>query len=239
MKVDLRDEGEFFGMNPYDSIDAICLYPQHGEAMDDYVTMLFPNRKKTMLYDETDVSFPVHIALLHPTEEEPFYFAYTVGMSAAPMVGTAEGMEGESLYSELCLLIPKDWFHASVEQGIAQSWPLQMMRALAKFPHANGLWMSNGFMLPNTEKEDSFSKETDYSGVLIVQFDGDLGHFTAHDGTLIKVLMPIPLYRDEMALFETIGGDELAERIVALTKGSFIVAKDRPHATTDTMEVHI
>lgn len=109
-----------------------------------------------------------------------------------------------------------------------------MMRALAKFPHANGLWMSNGFMLPNTENEDAFSKGTEYCGVLIIQFDGDLGHFTADDGTQIKMLMPIPLYRDEMELFENVGGDELAERIVTLTKGSFIVAKDRPHATMET-----
>ena len=48
------------------------------------------------------------------------------------------------------------------------------------------------------------------------------------------MLMPIPLYRDEMELFENVGGDELAERIVTLTKGSFIVAKDRPHATMET-----
>lgn len=234
MKLNEQVEREFFGMKPYASIDVKCLYPQHGEAMDAYVTMLFPNRQKTMLYDREGVSFPVQIALLHPIDDEPFYFAYTMGMSAAPMVGPAESMECETLYSELCLLIPNNWFCHCAEKDIAQSWPLEMMRALAKFPHANGLWMSNGFMLPNTENEDAFSKGTEYCGVLIIQFDGDLGHFTADDGTQIKMLMPIPLYRDEMELFENVGGDELAERIVTLTKGSFIVAKDRPHATMET-----
>lgn len=80
---------------------------------------------KTMLYDREGVSFPVQIALLHPTDDEPFYFAYTMGMSAAPMVGPAESMECETLYSELCLLIPNNWFCHCAEKDIAQSWPLE------------------------------------------------------------------------------------------------------------------
>lgn len=58
MKLNEQVEREFFGMKPYASIDVKCLYPQHGEAMDAYVTMLFPNRQKRCYMTGKAYPFP-------------------------------------------------------------------------------------------------------------------------------------------------------------------------------------
>ena len=83
------------------------------------------------------------------------------------------------------------------------------------------LWMAYGFVLANTEQHTPFSSQAPFSGVTIVQFEGELGEIPMQDGQNVDLLMPLLLYTEEMALCDIIGVDAVVENIVEETDGSF------------------
>ena len=224
----------FFSMNDRIMEPVPVLHRDYAETVEQYFYRLFPNRTRAALADTGSLPLPVDIEVLYPTAEEPFYFIHTLGMSAAPMTypeGTENGEVRES-YSELCLMLPSDWpfadsHHLSIEEPSV--WPLCMLRDLAKFPHAHHLWMSYGFMLPNSEQGEPFIPGSDLCGVLMVQFDGELGELTLDDGITIQLLMPVLVYADEMEAYDNLGPDTLIERILDCTHESFILDLHRSH----------
>lgn len=100
---------------------------------------------------------------------------------------------------------------------------------LGRFPHAHDVWMGYGFLLPNREKPESFAEDTALSGVVIVQFEGQLGGVKMPDGTAVELLMPILLYKEEMDLCSDIGIDSLVDAVLDECGGSFLLNKDRPN----------
>lgn len=224
----------FFSMNDLAMKPVPVLHREYTGAVEQYFHTLFPNRKRTVLADTEPVPLPVDIEILYPTTEEPFYVIHTLGMSATPMTypeGTESGDVRES-YSELCLMLPSDWPFAHdriLSMGERAAWPLRMIRDLAKFPHAHHLWMSYGFILPNSESNEPFTTESDLCGVLMVQFDGELGELTLDDGIIIQLLMPVLLYADELEAYDRLGPDALIERILDCTHESFLLDLHRSH----------
>jgi hypothetical protein len=83
--------------------------------------------------------------------------------------------------------------------------------------------MSYGFLLPNTEKYIPFSSMTALSGVVIVQFEGELGSVHMHDDTDVDLLMPILVYKEELELCDEIGIDALIDDILETNGGSFLL----------------
>ena len=61
---------------------------------------------------------------------------------------------------------------------------------LGRFPHVHDVWMGYGFLLPNREKPESFAEDTALSGVVIVQFEGQLGGVKMPDGTTVNFSCP-------------------------------------------------
>jgi len=225
----------FFSMT--DAADTIeRTHCEYAEEVRQYFHTLFPHRQWTVFSDTLDNPLPVHVELLHPTVEEPFYLLHTIGMSAAPMhYPTGQNSpEDKEAYGELCMLLPGNWpFDTKGDRCISvtdeAAWPIRLLMELGRFPHVHKLWMSYGFVLPNTENCDPFTKTTNLSGVLIVQFEGALGEMKAHDGTTIQILMPYLIYKEEIELYDEIGPDELIERILNCNEESFLLDIHRPN----------
>lgn len=59
-------------------------------------------------------------------------------------------------------------------------------------------------LLPNREKPESFAEDTALSGVVIVQFEGQLGGVKMPDGTTVELLMPILLYKEKWTCAATL-----------------------------------
>lgn len=95
-------------------------------------------------------------------------------------------------------------------------------------PHVHDMWMAYGFLLPNTEANEPFAADTALSGLVIVQFEGQLGGVKMPDGTAVELLMPILLYKEEMDLCSDIGVDALVDAVVDECGGS-LLDKDRPN----------
>ena len=76
---------------------------------------------------------------------------------------------------------------------------------------------------------EPFTTESDLCGVLMVQFDGELGELTLDDGIIIQLLMPVLLYADELEAYDRLGPDALIERILDCTHESFLLDLHRSH----------
>jgi hypothetical protein len=225
----------FFSMT--DAADTIELtHCEYGTEVQQYFRSLFPHRQWVVFTDKVDTPLPIHVEMLLPTVEEPFYLLHTIGMSAAPMryPSSPEIPEGKESYCELCMMLPGDWpFDAKGGRAISMedeaAWPIRLLMELGRFPHVHQLWMSYGFVLPNTENCEPFSKTTKLSGVLIVQFEGALGEMQSADGTMVQLLMPYLVYKEEIELYDEIGPDELIERILERNGESFLLDVRRPN----------
>ena len=121
-------------------------------------------------------------------------------MSAAPMHYPAgEFVTGKEDYGELCLILPADWpFRKDWDISLndEEAWPIWLLMELGRFPLVHDVWMSYGFLLPNSESHEPFARDTALSGLVIVQFEGQLGGVSMADGTTVELLAR-PLYKEE------------------------------------------
>ncbi len=230
MRINLQQRPRrFFSMT-----DTEAMRVRHGEygtQVQEYFHRLFPRRRGKLFSDMIGKPVVIDVEMLYPTVEEPFYLLHTMGMSAIPMHYPAGTFirEGES-YGELYMILPADWpFGRCRDSSLTDpaAWPVWLLMELGRFPHVHQIWMSYGFMLPNTEACEPFSPMTNLSGVVIVQVEGDLGSLKMPDGTTVELFMPILLYKEEMELCDEIGVDAVVEEIVDSNKGSFSLDMNR------------
>lgn len=212
-------------------------HEEYGRAVQAYFHSLFPHRQWSVFRDPDGTPLAVDVELLYPTVEEPFYLLHTIGMSAAPMHYPAgEFVTGKEGYGELCLILPADWpFRKDWDISLndEEAWPIWLLMELGRFPHVHDVWMSYGFLLPNSESHEPFARDTALSGLVIVQFEGQLGGVSMADGTTVELLMPILLYKEEMDLCSDIGVDALVDAVVDECGGSFLLNKDRPNVALE------
>ncbi len=213
----------FFAMTDVEKITP--LHPEYTGQVQAYFHRLFPWRKWQIVPDSKDNPLPVDVEVLYPTAEEPFYLLHTMGMSAVPMHCPAGTLpQGKDMYSELSLILPANWPfrpHQPISLADPAGWPLWLLMELGRFPHMHHLWMAYGFVLANTEQHTPFSSKAPFSGVTIVQFEGELGEMPMQDGQKVDLLMPVLLYTEELALCDSIGVDAVVEKIIEETDGSF------------------
>ncbi|WP_301859574.1 suppressor of fused domain protein [uncultured Megasphaera sp.] len=237
MRIGVPQMPRFFSMT-----DVKKIRPQHREysrQVQDYFRRLFPRREWKLITDPVASPLAVDVELLYPTVEEPFYLLHTVGMSAEPQSYPSGSLTpDQGAYSELCLMLPADWPFPAKQISLSDpaAWPIWLLMELGRFPHVHHMWMSYGFMMPNTEQCLPFSRLTQFSGVLVVQFEGELGELKMSDGTTVELLMPVPVYSEEMALCDNIGTDALIDDIVEGNGGSFLVDMHRPNVGTDAYQ---
>lgn len=212
-------------------------HEEYGRAVQAYFHSLFPRRQWSVFQDPDGTPLAVDVELLYPTVEEPFYLLHTIGMSAAPMHYPAgEFVAAKEGYGELCLILPADWpfrKDRDISLNDEEAWPIWLLMELGRFPHVHDVWMSYGFLLPNSEKHEPFAGDTALSGLVIVQFEGQLGGVSMADGTTVELLMPILLYKEEMDLCSDIGVDALVDAVVNECGGSFLLHKDRPNVALE------
>lgn len=231
----------FFSMTDVEPIRPF--HPEHARQVQAYFHGLFPRRKWQTVSDCKDNPLAIDVEVLYPTVEEPFYLLHTLGMSAAPMhCPVNQWPRDRDRYSELCMMLPADWpFRPNRPISLSDSagWPLWLLMELGRVPHMHQICMTHGFVLANTESHAPFSSQAPFSGVAMVQFEGELGEIPLQDGRRIELLMPLLLYTEEMALCDTIGVDAVAEEIVEENGGSFALDIHRQNVASRTYQENI
>lgn len=218
----------------FDMVDTKTMALAHQEyksQVQAYFHSLFPRRQWSVFTDPISRPLSIDVEILYPTIEEPFYLLHTMGMSMAPLHYPAGELAADhDTYCELSLMLPSDWpFRNTGTPSLEDpaSWPAWLLMELGRFPHTHQIWMSYGFLLPNTEKYCPFSPMSDLSGVVIIQFEGELGNIPMGDGTEVELLMPILVYKEELELCDKIGIDAMIDDILETNGGSFLLNVSR------------
>jgi hypothetical protein len=108
----------------------------------------------------TLIHVDVHVV---PPGPHPFWFLFTVGMSALPMSIPA-GL-GVAPYAELSLLLPPSWRCDLSDPS--SSWPVEWLQRLARFPHLNRTWFGHGHTVPNGHPPEPLGPGTKLACMLV------------------------------------------------------------------------
>jgi hypothetical protein len=159
------------------------------------------------------VSLHVHVDVLvvGPTPERPWKTLVTVGMSAAPMLGSG----GDPLHAELVMALPPDWPLERPEGGA--TWPLPTLMFLARLPHAYDTVLWVGHTVPNDDPPRPYAPSTELCGALLAVpvLTPDAFDELEHDDHTISFLAVIPLHAQEMDFKLQHGADALYDRLDA------------------------
>lgn len=162
---------------------------------------------------ETEAEY-VQVNLLHvePTDERPFHVFLTAGMSDRPMHTPAEAKDYG--LAELYICLPRDWPLSPEDLADERnSWPLMLLKTLARMPHAYHTWLFDFHSVPNDDPPVPFSEDTELCGAMLVPPEGwseAFGKLELNRKETIYFLGVVPLHKDEMD-YKIAYGHELLE----------------------------
>jgi len=152
---------------------------------------------------------PLSIRAVVPTEQEIVVHVVplqdrqlliTEGMSNLPM-RVPPNFE-RFAHAELILALPRDW--PLTPEGLADpatSWPVQLIRRTAYFPHHNDEHLGAGVtVIANGDPPQPLGPGTRLSCVLALAQIGEKGQPTFTDGRKVVFYLLIPLYSEEREL---------------------------------------
>ena len=156
------------------------------------------------VWQHPEMTSPIRIRIVPPTEARPAITLITVGMSERPMVAG-----DEELSSELVVVLPPDWSF----DDPCDTWPLLALDLLANFPHEYSTLFGPGHTIQNPFPWTP----TGLIGTLVAQqrlAPSDAAELLVHDGREINFYAAYFLYEDEMQFKLEHGVDELWSRLV-------------------------
>ncbi|WP_144126626.1 suppressor of fused domain protein [Catellatospora sichuanensis] len=153
----------------------------------------------------------LHVYLVEPTPDRPYYTLVTSGMSELPMAVP----DGHSPYAELMISLPADWpLSAGNFRDDAVSWPLGLLKMAARLPHEYRSWLGPWHSIPNGQPAEPYAPGVPFAGVLIAPMIrcADEAHtIVTAGGKEISLLALVPLHPAEMDLKVTSGTDALLD----------------------------
>jgi suppressor of fused protein SUFU len=163
----------------------------------------------------------VDVHVVPPRPDRDFYTLITSGMSDKPMNVPRKVRDKGFEFAELVLCLPSSWKMTNsgdvmTGETTGRDWPAIWLRKLARFPHEYNTWMWWGHSMPNGDPPMPFSEETDLCGWVLLEpklAPDQFKHLTRRDGSKIRFLAAVPVYKEEMALKISEGSERLEEML--------------------------
>jgi hypothetical protein len=179
------------------------------------------------LVEIVPVDPPVSVHLVPAGTGRNFITLFTVGMSERAII-VPSGKE-EYRYAELLIKLPPDWRLEEKELADPNySWPVQWLRRIARYPHANSAWLGEPpTIIANGDPPQPLAPNTTFTSLLLME-ESAFGRLSLKDERTVLFYSMYPLYTEERAL-------ELREGILRLIelfmqhRFSEVVAIDRPN----------
>lgn len=226
---------------PIDAADAAF----YGEEIEAWMDTAFPGRSTSVWHELASPDIHVDVYVMEPTQQEPYYVLYTVGMSALPM--TLENIAHPDQYgylrrAELMMYLPAG-FPLDQLRGAAGGdapeeayWPVRVLKSLARLPHQYHTWLGAGHSVPNGDPAQPFAG-TGFTGVVLFLPDEGNGPkqvlpVPTKDGGQVMLYLAVPVYPEEMAVKLRRGADTLEGDLLALGGGrGFMADPARPNTS--------
>ncbi len=171
------------------------------------------------------ISDQVHIDVhwVKPSSNFPFHLLVTSGMSDKPMNVPTDMEDFESYqYTELCILLPKDWKiqgdKTAMDEVFSDEtvyWPIRWLKMIARFPHEYNTWVGWGHTIPNGEFAEPFADNTKLGCMILLppmHLPESFFELPINDNKTICFYALYPLYPEEMNFKLEKGLDALLDK---------------------------
>ena len=138
---------------------------------------------------------PIDIHVVRPTPERQSIILFTTGMSEVAMT-VPEGSEAYR-YAEAYIELPPHWpLTAKAMKDKSRSWPIELLRRVARYPHEHDMWLEEWRIISNGDPPESFAPDTELCCAMVLRMP-DYGQMIAYDGRLVNFYQVLPMYREE------------------------------------------
>lgn len=164
------------------------------DQLERYIERAFGSFEQ-MFHEIISPDIHVDIAVIAPTDDQPFYKLVTMGMGAHKMNTPPELDEYKLQHAELVVHLPADWKLQS--EAEADYWPLRWLKIIARLPGEHNTWVGFGHTIASGEP----IANTGFGCMgLITACDksGESAKLTMDTGKTLQFYQLLPLYPEEM-----------------------------------------
>ena len=183
--------------------------PEQLEAVDDHIGKYF-GKMERVLHEFLSLDIHCDVGIIPPTDGRNYLTLVTTGMDghrmAVPAQWSDEGLER----AELVICLPPDW---NVEgKSRDDSWPVDLIKYLARFPIHEETWLEYGHSIPTGR----LAANTDLAGVILLGIQDapeGVAECMLPGGERVLFYQVIPLYENELAYKAEYGVNALLKRM--------------------------
>lgn len=177
--------------------------PQVSVELDDvarFMTKTYGQVDHDVIHEIVSGEPPITVRMIHPNQESECITLFTSGMSASTLKTPA----GDAICAELFLQLPAKWPITDLTTK-ENAWPVIWLQNIARYPHQNNAELAPHFIVHNDHQP---LPGTTFKAILVLA-----EHLvTREDHENISVYRLMPLYAEEVKLFETSGIQALLSR---------------------------
>ena len=172
-------------------------------------------------YDEVihEYASPVihlDIAVVPPTDEQPYFKLVTFGAGAYKMNVPREYKPYKLERAEYVIFLPKDWDIKSNKEE--DYWPIRMLKEVARLPIYTDSWLAYGHTVQMKEDASPYSESIGFNSCVLIRSIGKDNHIVKPlklglFGKEVNFYQVYPLYNEEMEFKLEHSLNDLMERI--------------------------
>jgi len=176
------------------------MFEEHAEDINHHLSRFFEEEEMSVFHEIVTIGLHIDVYLID-SKQADFKILLTSGMSTLEMNFENEEDGKELKFAELMLLIPKEIeFQQTTPSQADLDWIIGMLKQTANFPHDYSTWLGIGHTIQATRDLESYHKNTDFAGVLLlpsITFDSNFTTIKTDNGT-INIYSVFPLYKEEL-----------------------------------------
>jgi hypothetical protein len=178
-------------------------YYENVEALEKHLDKYFKTDEMTVFHEMLSLDFHLDVYFIQPKDRE-YNLLITAGMSLLKMqVPESIPDKDNYAFAELMLLLPKSMAFSKVfPSGDKNDWMISMMKEMARFPHHQDTFLTEGHTLQAwNDIAEPYDETTSFTGCILLPsatFDDDFMQVTSNDRT-INIYSLFPLYENELA----------------------------------------
>ena len=192
-------------------------FENHPQVIANHLDKFYKSEEITVFHEMVSPDFHLDIYFIN-SDKDDFSILLTSGMSLLEMT-VLNNVENPELYrfAELMILLPKSIEFGKVSPRENENdWLIGMMKETARFPHHYDTWLSIGHTLQATADMETYSKETDYVGLVVlpsVTFDEEFATIKVGN-EIINIYSIFPLYKNELEYKIANGYNALLDKLI-------------------------
>ena len=188
-----------------------------------------------IFHEEISTIIHTDIMVFPPTEERDNIVLLTCGMSALPMQ-VPEDCQGLQ-YAELMMVLPKDWpLDEEAIKNMTNFWPMKFLQLLSRYPHQEETWLgvSHTMQLADPPKPPLIPGTRYWGCAFCSSPFEDFQLIELPDGTVVNLILLLPLYQEEVEFALEHDFDALMEKFG--DNIPFVLQRSRVNVITGKLE---